>query len=447
MQRYWIPTLNNFPKMVSSRLEQFPHLWRFLFRVYGVNSFDQKNLKYRKGSSVLEDERTVPSEFEVIFDAQCLQTLTRQRGIGKYSLSLIEATCKGDPEKKFAAYLTNIASRAELEIAKNLLRSLKCNNLTILVMDPFEASNKITFAQSQEFLQASLKSFVPKVVISLSNFEKPETSIPLPPGSDYLTSAILYDLIPLQFPKQLLVSRRQKSTYQWLLSNLQKFDFLLSISKTTQGVWRELVSNSTRVGFIGGAGYDFILKEAPAFGDRNGVLCIGSEQEHKNLKMLILAYSMLPLNMRSTQKLTIVGIRSSGTRRKLTKIAKRLKCHVWLPTYLTEKELRNLYQSNRILVMPSLSEGLSLPILEAWANGLPAIGSSGTVAGELIQENSLLFDPTNPNSIMRTIEFLLFNQTEWETALRHSQKMAKSYSWELTAQLTLKVISEMTICE
>jgi len=428
--------------MISNWLERFPFLWRFLLRVYGINSFNQKNLKYTKRTSILEDERPAPSKFEVIFDAQCLQTLTRQRGIGKYSLSLIAAICKVEPDKKFAAYLTNIASRAELEIAKNLLKSLKCNNLTVLVLDPFGDSSKITFQQSQEFLRTSLKTFMPKGVISLSNFEKPKTSIPLPQSSAFHTSAILYDLIPLQFANQLLISKRQESTYRWLLSNLQKFDYLLSISNTTQRIWRDLVSNSTQIIVIGGAGYALEQRETHAFGDRNGVLCIGSEQEHKNLERLILAYSMLPLYMRSTQKLTIVGIRSSGARKKLTKIAKKHKCNVVLPRYLTEDELRYLYHSNRILVMPSLSEGLSLPILDAWAHGLPAIGSSGTVADELIQERSLLFNPRDPNSITRTIEVLLFDQAEWERALLHCQKVAKNYSWELTAQLAIKVFSE-----
>lgn len=382
-----------------------------------------------------------------MFDAQCLQTLTRQRGIGKYSLSLIQAICKEEPEKKFAAYLTNIASRSELEIAKDLLKSLKCNNLTVLVFDLFEDSNKISFQQSQEFLGTSLKSYMPKVVISLSNFEKPETCIPTPHNSAFRTIAILYDLIPLQFAKQLLVSRRQESTYRWLLSNLQKFDYLLSISNTTQEVWRALVSNSTQIRVIGGAGYSLKLRKSHAFEVRNGVLCIGSEQEHKNLERLILAYSMLPLSIRLTQKLTIVGIRSSGSRKYLLRTAKKLKCDLVLPEYLAEDELNYLYGSNKILVMPSLSEGLSLPILEAWANGLPAIGSSGTVAEELIQDRSFLFDPMNPNSISQMIEVLLLDQTEWERALLHSEKLARNYSWQLTARLSIKAISEMGIRE
>lgn len=428
-------------------MEQFPRLWLFFFKVYGVKPFNQSRLNYTKRSSILENEKSLPSRYEVVFDAQCLQTLTRQRGIGKYSLSLIQAICKEEPEKKFAAYLTNIASRSELEIAKELLKSLKCNNLTVLVFDLFEDSNKITFQQSQEFLGTSLKSYMPKVVISLSNFEKPETCIPAPRNSAFRTIAILYDLIPLQFAKQLLVSRRQESTYRWLLSNLQKFDYLLSISNTTQEVWRALVSNSTQIRVIGGAGYSLTLRKSHAFEVRNGVLCIGSEQGHKNLERLILAYSMLPLSIRLAQKLTIVGIRSSGSRKYLLRTAKKLNCDLVLPEYLAEDELKYLYGSNKILVMPSLSEGLSLPILEAWANGLPAIGSSGTVAEELIQDRSFLFDPMDPNSITRMIEVLLLDQTEWERALLHSEKLARNYSWELTAQLSIKAISEMGIRE
>jgi glycosyltransferase involved in cell wall biosynthesis len=439
--------MNSFSKMASNWLEQFPHVWRLLFKVYGINSFSKEKLKYRKPSISFEEDKPLPNKFEVFFDAQCLQTLTRQRGIGKYSLSLIEAVCKAAPEKKFAAYLTSIAGHTDLEIAKDLLRSLACDNLTVFVLNPFGVTSKISFAQSQEFLRASLESFAPKVVISLSNFEKPQSSIPLPQSSVYSTAAILYDLIPLQFANQLLISKRQESTYRWLLSNLQKFDYLLPISNTTQKVWKDLVSISTRIRVIGGAGYATSPGELPGFVDRTGILCIGSEQEHKNLERLILAFSMLPLSVRTTQKLTIAGIRSSGARKKLVRIAKKLHSHVVLPQYLTPEELRNLYQTNRILVMPSLSEGLSLPILEAWANGLPAIGSSGTVAEELIREKSLLFNPTDSTSIKQSMEILLLDDAEWEKALLHSLNMAKGFRWETTASLTLTVISELSNCE
>ncbi len=435
--------MNNFFKAASNWLEEFPQLRQFLLRLYGIVPFSPDKIQYRKRSGLLKEEISFSTSFDVIFDAQCLQTLTRQRGIGRYSISLIEAMCKFAPDMKFAAYFTNIVDRAQIDTAKSLLVSLHCPNLSILVFDPFEKSSKISFAQSQEFLKASLSALAPKIVISLSNFEKPNTVIPLPPSPVYKTSAILYDLIPLQFSDQLLISNRQRSTYRWLVMNLQKYNNLMSISKTTKANWENLVSNSTSIKVIGGAGQGLSEQENLGYFDRFGILCIGAEQKHKNVERLIGAYSSLPKSVQAVHQLTIVGIRSSGARKRLSKLARRRTCALELPEYLSDEDLGGLYQTNRILVMPSLSEGLSLPVLEAWANGLPAIGSTGTVADELIREKSLLFDPLDPAAIAQTIEKLLFSKDEWEKAILHSRAMARNYTWENTAILALSAIAEL----
>jgi glycosyltransferase involved in cell wall biosynthesis len=268
--------------------------------------------------------------------------------------------------------------------------------------------------------------------------------IPLPPSSTYKTSAILYDLIPLQFSDQLLISRKQETTYRWLLSNIEKFDYLFSISNTTKAIWEDLVSHSSTIKVIYGAGYGQEEKESIGFAQRFGILCVGAEQQHKNLERLISAYSMLPKSMQLAHPLTIVGIRSSGARKTLAKFSRRFSCGVFLPDYLTDSAIRVEYRSNRILVMPSLSEGLSLPILEAWANGLPAIGSAGTVADELIQKKSLLFDPKDAYSIAQAIEGLLLSQDEWDAAILGARTNAKNYSWAKAADLMLKSIEELS---
>jgi glycosyltransferase involved in cell wall biosynthesis len=426
----------------SRWLEQFPWLWQFILKLYGARSFKPHRVYYKKKCAAYESETCLPSDFEIIFDAQCLQNSTRQRGIGKYSLSLIASMCRAAPNKRFAAYLTNIAPQLDLDKATRLLKSLQCPNLQIFVLSPFKSSNRIRLDQAQIILGELLGNLNPKSIISLSNFEKPSASIPLPLNSTYKTCAILYDLIPLQYSHQLLISNRQKTTYQWLLNNMQKFDFLLSISQTTNDVWVNLTSESTSVRVIGGAGNASTRDLVYDFSARSGILCVGAEQKHKNVEKLISAYGVLPLNLRTLHPLTIVGIRSRGVRISLTKFARRIDCDIDMPQYLSDEKLKMLYRSNRLLVMPSLSEGLSLPILEAWDHGLPVIGSVGTVAEELIQEKSLLFDPKDIHSIVNTIQLFLENEKEWGNAMRKSNEMAKNYSWTKTANLALNAHSE-----
>ena len=65
-------------------------------------------MQYQKNSnSETIDLRN--KEYWLIFDAQCLQTQTIQRGIGRYTLEFIEAICLEMQTKNFAAILTTIA--------------------------------------------------------------------------------------------------------------------------------------------------------------------------------------------------------------------------------------------------------------------------------------------------------------------------------------------------
>ena len=100
-------------------------------------------------------------------------------------------------------------------------------------------------------------------------------------------------------------------------------------------------------------------------------------------------------------------------------------------------------RKSRLLVMPSLAEGLSLPILDSWANGLVTIGSRGSVAEEIIANENLLFDPLSSSSISQLIQYYLENQNEWRNALIHCQERSKDFSWERTAKLALSGIESL----
>jgi glycosyltransferase involved in cell wall biosynthesis len=92
--------------------------------------------------------------------------------------------------------------------------------------------------------------------------------------------------------------------------------------------------------------------------------------------------------------------------------------------------------------MPSLVEGLSMPILEAWEMGLPVIGSAGTVAEELIMDSKLLFNPNDINSIAVTIQNLLTDEIAWQQEAKSLKNRVDQYSWRATAKLVLEAVLE-----
>ena len=430
---------------VSKSLERFPKIWKITIALYEISNFTPRRAFYKKRSS-WDLKTSSDSSYFLIFDVQCLQTLTRQRGIGIYTLNFVSAICKKRPQQNFAAVLTTIALRADLELAVNTLEGLNCQNLDIFVLDPFLGRTKVSFIQAKETLKSQLEDLGGQGLIVLSPFEKLNAAIPFPSSPKYKRIGILYDLIPLHNPSEFLFSRKRRTSYQWSLENVSYFDLLLPISTETKNRWRSKFSSNSIQGVIYGGGFIGHFQAQKKFDDRFGVLCISAEQSHKNLVRLIQAYCMLPEDVQIANSLTVVGIRSNGARKRFARAGRHSKGEIVFTKYLNRTQLLEAYQGSRLLVMPSLTEGLSLPILEACSNGLVAIGSMGTVAEELLPDGSLLFDPLSIHSISTTMFKFLTSESEWAKALTHIESSAERFTWDETAKIALQAI-ERTICE
>jgi glycosyltransferase involved in cell wall biosynthesis len=97
-------------------------------------------------------------------------------------------------------------------------------------------------------------------------------------------------------------------------------------------------------------------------------------------------------------------------------------------------DLVGLYQKAAFLVMPSLHESNSLPVLEAAAAGTPVIASRIPPNEELARVLHLnLFDPLNQEEL----EALLLQLWEDEPAAVaqavHNRRNVTSYSWDSSA--------------
>ena len=424
-------------KVVASRLQRFPILWKVALVIYEAKAFDPSKLYY-KNLGLNQNLSTLSNcHYKIIFDAQCLQTATRQRGIGTYSLKFIKALCEESSNTAFAAILTTVAAPDALAIAIEDLQGLKCPNLDILVLDPFEGSDKVSFNHARRILTQKLEITKCETLISLSPFEKHDSTITIPKSAQYKQVGILYDLIRFQYPKQFLFTRKQKSSLNWSLEQLKQFDLLLAISQETRNHWINLIGSEQNISVIYGGCDPKKIREGKNFQARHGVICVGAEQPHKNLKRLILAYSELPSALQNKHPLTIVGIRSKGMQKKLSRLTQNGVGRVDLPDYLNSVELELIYENSRLLVMPSIIEGLSLPILEAWSHGLPVIGSIGTVAEEIIQDLDSLFNPYDPRDIASKMQVFLSSESIWNTARENSIDKTSLFTWSRTARSAL----------
>jgi glycosyltransferase involved in cell wall biosynthesis len=430
-------TNSGYVRKFAHQLEQFPPVYRFLTKLYGLRGFNVKKITYKNNHRITKSNEIEHKQYKIIFDGQCFQTLTKQRGIGKYSLSLVSAICRERPDQEFAIILTNIASKEDIEFAKNIIGNLDLANLEILVVDLFKGRNMISFSQAEKEIQCFVQEINTDIFLTLSEFENPENTIKILNIPNSLSVGILYDLIPLLFQDDFLYTRLQRQKYNWQLTSLRNRDGLLSISETSRTSWINLVADKPAMQVIYGGGYKTSALTYPEFEGRYGVLCIGAESKHKNIERLILAYSKLDQVTREDHPLTVIGIRSQGSRLRLLRLSKKLRIDVLIPDYVSQEELTTRYRSSRLLVMPSLAEGLSLPILEAWSCGLPCIGSQGTVAEELILEEDLLFMADKELEMYECMNRFLTSKGEWMRAFDISMKRYQSFDWGLTAQKAL----------
>ncbi len=422
---------------LNVNLHQFPRLWKISIYIIGFIAFDIDRSFLRRKMKVLSSfENSQNMRFEIIFDAQCLQTPSRDRGIGNYALGFIAAFCRKYENKRFGVVLSTQNGKTQLSKAYSKLKSLDQKNLEIIVCDPYGKNSILTSKKTQDRFRKFLESYGPEIVICLSAFEKFFCVVPLPKSLIYKRAGIVYDVIPLEFPKEFLISRKQKMFYEWNSKNLNDFELLFTISDKTKELYSDMVDVNSNLQVIYGGYEHHALPLSPVENNmRSGVLCVGSELHHKNVGRLIEAYALLPLELQEIHPLTIVGINTIGARRKFLNFARNNGCQIRVPSYVTKLELRQFYSQSRLLVVPSLSEGLSLPILEAWSEGLVVVGSSGTAIQEVLQWNQLLFNPEDSLSMAKVIQKFLDSNQLWFEAQKKSQERLQEFSWESTILL------------
>ena len=85
------------------------------------------------------------------------------------------------------------------------------------------------------------------------------------------------------------------------------------------------------------------------------------------------------------------------------------------------------------MIFPSLFEGFGLPILEAYASGVPVACSTGSAIAEVAAGYATLFDPKDSLSVARGITKALDKGKESTSpALQYAQ----GFTWDRTAQQT-----------
>lgn len=176
----------------------------------------------------------------------------------------------------------------------------------------------------------------------------------------------------------------------------------------------------------------------PKTARRPFIFYVGTAFPHKNLKKLVDAFKIVKQTNPDLQ-LILAGKREYYYEQLEGYAAKVGASGVNITGFVTDEELKWLYQNAEAYVFPSLSEGFGLPPLEAMVHGLPVISSNASCLPEINGPAAHYFDPANPQDIAAKINDVLSSDVLRKDLIKKGYAQVKKYSWERTAEQTLAV--------
>jgi glycosyltransferase involved in cell wall biosynthesis len=172
--------------------------------------------------------------------------------------------------------------------------------------------------------------------------------------------------------------------------------------------------------------------------DKQFLMYVGRPLPHKNLGRLIDAFVKLQ-EKHPELYLVLAGKKDSLYKRHERRIQRENINRVVFTDFVSEAELRWLYENCAAYVFPSLSEGFGLPGLEAMIHGAPVVSSNATCLPEVYGDAAEYFDPYNIDEMVKKINRVLTNEKRCKELVAAGKKQAKKYSWQRMAEQTLAV--------
>lgn len=169
------------------------------------------------------------------------------------------------------------------------------------------------------------------------------------------------------------------------------------------------------------------------------ILYLGTIEPRKNLKNLIIAYSLLPEKIRSTHPLVLAGgkgWKDEEIRQAISEYQSK-GYNIITTGYITDEEKAVLYNNTACFTLPSHYEGFGMPILEAMQYSAPVAISDIPVFHEVAGQAAVYFNQDDPDSIAREISRLIDDTKLRQKLAKQQVKELTKYSWESNANLVV----------
>ncbi|HYA41072.1 MAG TPA: glycosyltransferase family 1 protein [Syntrophobacteraceae bacterium] len=400
----------------------------------------------------------------IVIDLQAAQTGARDRGIGRYCMSLTKAVIQSKGRHEVLIVLNGLFPGTVEQIRADFEGLLSGENICVWhAPGPvYHLENTLRRKTAELVREAFIAGLRPDVVHVPSLFEgwgwgdNAVTSIGLL-GRSAPTAVTLHDLIPLIDRTNYLNDPQVESWYESKLDQIRRADLLLAVSESSRqeairhlGFPQDRVINASE-----GVGAQFKpikfgraarhrIMERYGLG-RPFVMYTGAIDRRKNLDGLIRAWALVPESLRLNHQLAIVcALHDHGpVVEEQIKQLRFAEDEVVLTGFVPDEDLIALYNLCEVFVFPSFHEGFGLPGLEAMSCGAPVVASNLTSIPEVIGREDALFDPHDDKAIAEKISHVLTDDAYRNALIRHGLEQSKKFSWDESARRAIAAFEQL----
>lgn len=371
----------------------------------------------------------------VIFDARHLQTVSRTRGIGRYSRNLLAA----------------FARRAPPDVAWTLLR---LRGFPPADPQPLPAHGDVAVLRPRrpELAMLALDAVLLPLELGLAAAAVYHTvQLGLPVARRMRAVITIHDLAPLRWPEHYLRLPHARIGHMWQYALAERADAVIAPSQATaRDVVERLRIPAGRVRVIAEA-VDAAFAPPPRevarrlVSERFGVparyvLYVGQFDPRKNVDGLLRAFAPAAADD-SDLRLVIVG--------DLGKLASHLRdalertaaprARVVVTGFVDDATLAALYAGAECLLHAALLEGFGLTPLESLAAGTPVVGYHAGAVDEVVGDAGILVDPADPDALGEALRGVLASDARLGELRLRTRARAELFSWDRAADETLAV--------
>ena len=214
-------------------------------------------------------------------------------------------------------------------------------------------------------------------------------------------------------------------------------DLIITVSETIKREIIETFNISENRVFVCPNAVRPLFRPLAGYPRKDYILFVGNTDRHKNIETLVRAFALLKEKEEYAKlRLIIAGSKRAGYESAAREsVARGVSDSVWMPGYIDDAELLNLYNGAEALIAPSIYEGFGIPVVEAMACGAPVIASDIPVFREVAGDAALFYGPPEDEYLLfKAIDGLLSNEKLRDRMVSKGMDNARRYSPEACAK-------------